>query len=99
MRAADLLPVFRMRQEDPRTVDVVERRARLLQRGFDDLKRNPRLLGRGLLLRADGTGTGDVNVIANANGARKANDRLVRRSSSDVSTCHENSFVILISSG
>ena len=80
--AADALEVVGPHQVDAGADDVRERGARLLEGGADDLEAAPGLavgvLGRIGAVGHDGRGAGHVHVLADADGAREADDGLVR---------------------
>jgi hypothetical protein len=79
---ADALEVLGAHQVDTGADDVRERRARLLEGGADDLEAAPGLavgvLGRIGAVGHDGRGPGHVDVLADPDGAGKADNGLVR---------------------
>ena len=60
----------------------------LCERGFDELEAGAGLVGGGEVVGADGAGAGDVDDVADADGAREANDGLVGRCTGDVGAGH-----------
>ena len=82
MGAADALEVLGPHQVDAGADDVRERGARLIEGGADDLEAAPGLavgvLGRIGAVGHDGSGAGHVHVLADADRAGEADDRLVR---------------------
>ena len=78
--------------EHPRAHDVLGRRARLVERGDDDLEAAPRLLvrvvGRRRAVRHHRRRSRDVHVRAGDDRAREARDGLVRGTGGDEAPLH-----------
>src|ERR1700730_7215159 len=82
--AAGLLPVLRMGEVDAGAVDVVEGAAALLQGSGDEIEALGgwgRQLGS---LRGARAGSGDVDLVADADGAGEADDGLIGGGAGDV---------------
>ncbi len=84
MNAACGLPVFGVGEEDAGAIDVLDGAAGVLERGGDDVEGLFGLLGDVAFVRADGAGAGDMDVVADADGAGEADDGLVGRCAGDV---------------
>src|SRR6185437_814000 len=87
--AADLLPVFGVGEIYAGADDVLEGGTGGLQRGFDELEAGAGLVGGREVFRADGAGAGDVDHVADADGAREADDGFVGRCAGNVRAGHE----------
>ena len=92
VRAGEAVEVVGVDEVDARAHDVLEARPRLLQRGADELEADVRLvvdvLGRRRAVGRVRRRPGDVHAVAGDDGARVADDRLVRARPRDVSPLH-----------
>ena len=79
MGAADFFPVFRVSEEHAGAEDVSEGGAGLDESFFDEAENNASLLAGGEVFCADGPGAGDVDDVADADGARESDDGFVGR--------------------
>lgn len=84
----DLLPVLGMGEVDARADNVLERGAGVVECGLDELEDGASLVGGGEIVGADRAGSGDVDDVADANGARETDDGLVGRCAGDVRAGH-----------
>src|SRR5262245_40917183 len=95
VRAADLVDEARVADEDSSADHLVEARACLGERPFDDREADTRLLvgrvGRVCILGHDRRGTGHPDAVADADGARVADALLEDSSRRDVLPLHAGS--------
>ena len=87
--AADLLPVLGVCDVDAGANDLLEPSAGGLKRGLDELEAGAGLVGGRGVFCADGASAGDVDDVANADGARETDDGLEGRCARDVRAVHE----------
>jgi len=67
--AANLFPIFSMGEKHTRADDLIEAGTGFLQGSLDKAEGNAGLLGRGAFFSADGSGAGDMHIVAHANSA------------------------------
>jgi hypothetical protein len=82
--AAYGFPVLGAGEKDAGADDVGEGGPGLGEGSFDELEDVAGLVGRGEIFSADGAGAGDVDGIADANGAGETDDGLVGAGAGDV---------------
>src|SRR5258707_14867722 len=82
--AAGGLPVFGAGEVHAGAVDVLDGTAGVLECGGDGGEALVGLFGDGGVVRAYGAGAGDVDVVADADGAGEADDGLEGRGAGDV---------------
>src|SRR4030095_7179732 len=92
VRPADLFTLPDVGHEDARAYDIVQRGPGALQRRRDVLEDLLRLRigiadADDIALAVGRRGTGQINVVADADGARIAHDRLPRRARGNVVPC------------
>ena len=94
VRAREAVEVVRVHEVDPRAHDVPEARSCLLERGTDELEADARLvvdvLRRRRAVGRIRRGARDVHAVADDDGARVADDRLVRARPGDVPPLHRD---------
>jgi hypothetical protein len=84
--ASGRLPVFGSGEVHASAVDVLDRAARVFEGCCYEGQALIGLLGDICVVRAYRAGAGDVDEVADANGAREADDRLKRTSAGNVGT-------------
>src|SRR6266567_4015123 len=88
MDAADDLPVVSVGEVHAGAVDVLDGGAGVLESGGDDVEALFGLRSDVSVVCADGASAGDVNFIADADGAGEADDGLVGGGTGDVGAGH-----------
>lgn len=90
--AAYLFPMLDVSEEHASAIDMLKAGSCFFKGSLDDVERDSCLLGRRCVLCPDGTGAGDVDMVAETYGSGETDDGLVGRGAGDIGAGHDGSL-------